>query len=143
MGLECNHSERSRERYRGSWARMELAIVALLIAGCATVIAPQDPQIVAQRLPFIRDGKTSKEEVLNRMGEPINRYENGRILTYTMCEDLYLKDRLRLSGTQPKSGKYDGPRTLILCDFTGDRYNLILVFGPDDLVERHSLVLVK
>jgi hypothetical protein len=83
-----------------------------LLTGCATVVAQLDPQLVSERLPFVQDGKTSKEEVLRRLGKPDHRYEEGRILTYTI---LY-SERMN---------------------------NLIFVFGPDALVERHSVVLVK
>ena len=58
-----------------------------LLTGCATVVAPLAPQLVSERLPFVHDGQTSKEEVLGRLGEPDNRYEGGRILTYKMCEE--------------------------------------------------------
>jgi len=55
---------------------------ALLFAGCATVVAPLEPQLVSERLPFVQDGKTSKEEVFRSLGEPHYRYEGGRILAY-------------------------------------------------------------
>lgn len=104
-----------------------LLITAIMIAGCATVVAPLEPPLVSERLPFIYDGKTSKEEVLSRLGEPDSRYEGGRILTYKMCEDISLEGRLRFSNScSPKRTN-----------------TLILVFGPDDLIERHSLVLLK
>jgi hypothetical protein len=123
--------------------------------GCAAVVAPQSPQIVSQMLPFIRDGKTPREEVLNRLGEPANRYEGGRILTYEMCEDFYLKGRLRLRDSRPDYERSEVRRTNIRCgssyggynllgqEFVLSRYNLILVFGPGDLIERHSLVFMK
>lgn len=152
MGFKDNNSNRSGEHERSSWVRMGLVILTLLLVGCATVVTPQDPQIVGQMLPFIRDGKTSREEVLNRLGEPANRYEGGRILTYELCEDNYLKGRLRLMEPRSNDEKSDVPRTKIRCgyshggydlfnqDIVLSRYDLILVFGPHDLVERHSLV---
>ena len=118
-------------------------ITAIMIAGCATVVAPLEPQLVSERLPFIRDGKTSKEEILNRLGEPVNRYEGSRILTYEMCEDISLEGRLRLMDTRPNDEKTEVRRTEIRCAFPPGRYKLILAFGPDDLLERHSLVLNK
>jgi hypothetical protein len=117
-------------------------ITAIMIAGCATVVAPLEPQLVSERLPFIRDGKTSKEEVVSRLGEPANRYEGGRILTYEMCEDFYLKGPLRLRDTRPEGEKSEMRRTAVRCSPERTN-NLILVFGPDDLVERHSAVLLN
>ena len=102
-------------------------VSALLLAGCATVVVPLEPQLVSERLPFIRDGKTSKQEVLSRLGEPDSRYEGEQILTYVMCEDISPGDRVRLSHTVPCSPYHTN--------------NLILVFGPDDLIARHSMVL--
>jgi hypothetical protein len=115
---------------------------SFLIVGCATVVAPLEPQLVSERLPFIQDGKTSKEEVLSRLGEPANRYEGGRILTYEMCPDFYLKGPLRLRDTRPTDKTGQALPGAARCSL--DRINnLILVFGPDDLVERHSVVLMN
>jgi hypothetical protein len=113
-----------------------------MIAGCATVVVPLEPQLVSERLPFIRDGKTSKEEVLSRLGEPANRYEGGRILTYEMCEDFYLKGSMRLSDTRPTDEKGEALRAAVRCSSERTN-NLILVFGPDNLVARHSVVLLN
>ncbi|MEO6308249.1 MAG: hypothetical protein ABIO96_06950 [Nitrospiraceae bacterium] len=113
-------------------------VSVLLLAGCATVVVPLDPQLVTERLPFIRDGKTSKEEVLSRLGEPYSRYEGEQILTYVMCEDLSLDGGRRLSHTRTTDTKGEAVRC------SPERTNnLILVFGPDDLVERHSVVLLN
>ena len=83
-------------------------VSALLLAGCATVVVPLEPQLVSERLPFIRDGKTSKEEVLSRLGEPDSRYEGERILTYVMCKDISLEGGLRLSQTRTTDKKGEG-----------------------------------
>jgi len=116
-------------------------VSALLLASCSTV-TQLEPQLVSERLPFIQDGKTSKEEILSRLGEPYNRYQGAQILTYEMCEDFYLKGRLHIKGTRPTGGKTEAQRTTVPCPL--DRRNkLILVFGPDNLVARHSVVLVK
>lgn len=120
-----------------------------LLTGCATVVAPLAPQLVSERLPFVHDGQTSKEEVLGRLGEPDNRYEGGRILTYKMCEEA---QKWFPWGNYPLSSPTGEP---FLTHEKGEALlgavpclakitnTLILVFGPDDLVERHSVVLVK
>jgi hypothetical protein len=117
-------------------------VSVLLLAGCATVVVPLEPQLVSERLPFIRDGKTSKEEVLSRLGEPDSRYEGERILTYVMCEDISLEGGLRLSHTRPTDKKDEALPGAVRCSPERTN-NLILVFGPDDLVERHSVVLMN
>jgi hypothetical protein len=116
-------------------------IAAIMITGCSTV-TQLEPQLVSERLPFIRDGMTSKEEVLSRLGMPDNRYEGGRILTYEMCADISLEGKLRLSHTRPTDKTGEARRGAVRC-WPERKNNLILVFGPDDLVERHSLVLGK
>ena len=129
MGLRSNYSDRSRKSYVGLLLKAYLIFTVLLVAGCAaSTVAPQDPQVVSETLPYIRDGKTPKKEVLSRLGTPDYRHEGGRILAYKMwmCaveEQVPLKEEIR-------------------CRETG-AYNLILVFGPNNLLERHSLVRVK
>jgi hypothetical protein len=117
-------------------------VSALLLAGCATVVVPLEPQLVSERLPFIRDGKTSKEEVLSRLGEPYSRYQGEQILTYVMCEDISLGGRVRLSHTRPTDKKSEAFPGAVRCA-PAHTNNLILVFGPDDLVARHSVVLMN
>jgi len=68
----------------------------------------------------------NRELIRPSLGKPRNRYEAGRIVSYEMCEDFHQPGRLRQENTR------------IPCDLS--RYSLILVFGPSDLVERHSLV---
>ena len=129
MGLRSNNSERSHDSYAGLLTRVCLIVTVLLVAGCAaSTVAPQDPQVVSETLPFIRDGKTPRKEVISRLGQPDYRHEGGRILAYKMW-------MCAVEVQMPLSEE-------IRCRDPGT-YNLILVFGPDNLVERHSLVRVK
>ena len=129
MGLRSNNSERSRDSYEGLLTRVCLVVMILLTAGCAAwTVAPQDQQFVSERLPFLRDGKTSRKEVLSRLGTPDYRHEGGRILAYKIWTCAMEEQRPLIAETR--------------CGDSGT-YNLILVFGPDNLVERHSLVRVK
>jgi hypothetical protein len=101
-------------------------IVAIMITGCSADLTQLKPQLVSEWFPYIRDGKTSKEEILSRLSEPDNRYERGRIFTYMLCP--------RLGETHPTNEKS--------C-YSKHTNTLILVFGPDDLVERHSVVRME
>ena len=115
-------------------------VSALLLASCATVVVPLEPQLVSERLPFIRDGKTSKQEVLSRLGEPDSRYEGEQILTYVMCEDISRDGERRLSYAHIMDKEFEAFPAAARC--SPERINnLILVFGPDDLIARHSMVL--
>lgn len=141
MGLRSNNSERSHDSYAGLLTRVCLIVTVLLVAGCAaSTVAPHDPQVVSERLPFIRDGKTSRNEVISRLGTPDYRHEGGRILAYKiwMCA-MEEQLPLFLQGV-PAIGSTASAE--IRCRDPG-KYNLVLVFGPDNLVERHSLVRVK
>src|SRR5215510_2549234 len=116
------------------------------LTGCATatVVAQLEPQLVSERLPFVQDGKTSKEEVLRSLGEPDYRYEGGRILTYKMCyvpePKWFPWGNYPLSSPEPPRPSY----AFGAARCSPERTNaLILVFGPDNLVERHSMVVVK
>ncbi|HXZ96249.1 MAG TPA: hypothetical protein VEG37_04260 [Burkholderiales bacterium] len=129
MALTSNTFERSRNFLGRLLLNLCLIVAVLLAAGCAaSTVAPADPKVVGQVLPFIQDGKTSKKEVLSQLGDPDYRHEGGRILAYKMwmCareEQVPFTEETR-------------------CMDSG-AYNLVLVFGPQNLVERHSLVRVK
>ena len=121
-----------------------------LLTGCATVVAPLEPQLVSERLPFVHNGKTSKEEILRSLGEPDYRFEGGRILTYKMCHEPVPKwfpwGNFPLSppNGEPLLTHEKGEALPGAVGCLPERTNtLILVFGPNDLVERHSVVLVK
>jgi hypothetical protein len=129
MGLRCNNSERSRDSRAGLLLKVYVIVTALLVAGCAaSTVAPADPQVVSGVLPYIRDGKTPRKDVVRRLGEPDYRHEGGRIVAYKMWMCAMEEQRPLIAATR--------------CGDAGT-YNLILVFGPNNLVERHSLVRVK
>jgi hypothetical protein len=102
-----------------AWGLAGLVLVALM--GCLSIVKPMGDETASQWIPFIRDGTTTLEEVRNRMGEPSDTYEDGRVLIYWMCEE----------GKRLRSGKD--------CK-TGHTFNLVLVFEADGVLERHSLV---
>ena len=125
---------------------------SLPIAGCSIVVTQQDSQFVSERLPFIQDGRTSREEILDRMGEPANRYENGRILTYVLCvngQQLHVEKgdsrdcrNKRLKENYSFSGN-EIPRGAETYYVSSGTYHLVLVFGSSGLVEKHGMVLVE
>ena len=129
MGLGGNNSERSRDSCGALLLKVYLIVTALLVAGCAvSTVAPETQQVVNEALPFIRDGKTPRKEILSRLGEPDYRHEGGRILAYKMWMCAMEEQRPLIAETRCRE-----PGT----------YNLVLVFGPNNLVERHSMVRVK
>lgn len=118
-----------RDRGRTRFARLGLAIrlvsacaiIGVLVGAGCSYVAPVDEQTLSEAFPFIRDGQTKMQEVLDRFGTPGNQYESGRIITY-------------LAGMDERSGHWRVGR------YFRARHTLVLIFGPDDVLERHSLV---
>ncbi len=88
------------------------------LGGCATS-QKVDSSTVGKNEGFIQDGKTTKQQVQDRLGPAWYIYENGQILIYF----VYRKDdgRLSLSGFEPCLA-------------------FVMVFDKENVLERHSLV---
>ena len=99
-------------------------VFLLLGSGCSYVEAV-DEQTIREAFPFIRDGQTTKKQVLAQFGKPDSEYDGGRILTY----QAGCAGHARLALVQPPCVV----RT----------YRLILVFGPGLVLESHSAVVEK
>jgi len=90
------------------------------LGGCAST-----PRGKSDYLAFLDPGVTKRELVTQRLGTPSAAYEGGRILTYWIAAD--------------EGGYYRTDPDIAFFR----RYSLILVFRSDDLLDRHSLVLVR
>ncbi len=104
-------------------------IVVLAVASCSSYVAPLESQTTRSRLPFLIEGRTTKDEVLNRLGTPFNQYEDGNISIYILRENL---------NSQLQVGDL-GRRE----DWNPEIYNLVLVFGPTEILQKYSLVRVR
>ncbi len=61
-----------------------LILLAALLQGCITPVhLPADPHL----LDFLKDGQTTKEVVVLKLGQPSAMLESGRILTYRLGEE--------------------------------------------------------
>jgi hypothetical protein len=114
-----------------------MGVLVMLVAGCVTP-API-PGARADLLSFLRDGETTRQEILLRFGQPSASFEQERILTYRV-------------GHEPKQGYYIiSPKVL-----TGQQlgkvqamswetvaYSLVLVFDGNGLLQKQSLVSVQ
>jgi hypothetical protein len=112
--------------------------VLIFSAGCAATpkiqLVSDERLIRSDLLSFIRDGMITREEVLLKLGTPSAQFEGQRILTYSILLD--------------KDGKahlfWPGPSNLVkLTHKEPVIYSLVLVFGPNGLLEKHSLVGAK
>jgi hypothetical protein len=106
-----------------------------LLSGCTPPLLRQVLPAELQGGPFafLADGRTTREEVLLRLGTPSARFEGERILTYAISR--------RASGGWVWPGRsLEGGRKAPLFQARGME-NLVLVFGSDGSLVRHSLVV--
>jgi outer membrane protein assembly factor BamE (lipoprotein component of BamABCDE complex) len=102
-----------------------------LLLGCVPPILPPNPQRLEQGLlAFLVDGQTAREQVLLRLGAPMAEFEGKRIWTYDFVWDP-AGDWRRVGRTVVSEWRYIHlPGTC----------SLVLVFGPEGRLLRHSLV---
>jgi hypothetical protein len=111
--------------------RLGLCPLAWMLICLAFLAACGPPQTVTvlegptgkSAFQFLRDGETRKTEILGRLGEPENRYEGERIYTYPV--ELDNNRRWHVG-----NGRYSH----------NGEFRLVLVFGSDNVLRRHSLV---
>ncbi len=113
-----------------------IIFICVLIAtftsvSCSQKIVTIDKRLVSEQFKFIHEGSTFQKEILNRLGEPVSQYEDGRILTYLLHENL--NNRLNLVNSSIEPGRRAH----------NVYYNLVLVFDTDYVLERYSLVRVR
>jgi hypothetical protein len=108
------------------------ALSLALFSACLNPTVAQEKYhtFQASTLGFIQDGKTTRQEILLRLGTPVGQFEGDRILTYDFVRD--------------QAGEWRRVGTTSLSDW---RFNyipgsssLVLVFRPDGVLERHALV---
>jgi len=113
------------------------ALFLLLSFGLALAVGCVDPSVrqekarafEAQLLEPTQDGRTTRQEVLLRLGAPSSAFEGGRILTYDFVVNPD-GEWQRVGNSRMSEWAYSHPHTS----------SLVLVFGPDDRLVRHSLV---
>ena len=109
----------------------------LLFLGLALGLACVSPAAMQEKartfeaglLGPLQDGQTTRQELLLRLGTPSSAFEGGRILTYDFVTDPNGEWRRAGSG-HASDWLHPHPRSL----------SLVLVFGADDRLVRHSLV---
>jgi hypothetical protein len=109
-----------------------LGILALA-GGCETPrIQTADPQILLKsELAFINDGVTTREQVVLKLGVPSAQFEGERIMIYQLLADKNGKWHL----VAPTINQFNGLRI-----WGEGTCSLVLVFGTDGVLLKHSLV---
>ena len=93
----------------------QLLIICLAFS-CALKRQVIDPEFESERFGYLQEGKTSRQEIIDRLGNPHHSYENRRIVIYTWFDE-----------------KSDGHI----------KYDIVLIFNENDILERHSVVRVR
>ena len=113
-------------------------LVLVILSGCSPTPKTRviEDASNSERIPFIREGVTTREEIMTRLGAPVSFYENQRIVIYWMHEN--------------KTGKFQVvPQRAMPIDPEGGitwklgLHNLVLVFDDHNILERHSLVFIR
>jgi hypothetical protein len=110
--------------------------IIVLAAGCGTPrIQTADPQVLLRsELAFIQDGVTTREQAVLKLGVPSAQLEGDRIMMYQLLADKDGKWHL----VAPRSNSGTGLRQ---CE--QGTCSLVLVFGADGILRKHSLVTSK
>jgi hypothetical protein len=98
----------------------------LLLLACAQKnLYVNDIELQQKWLPFLEDGKTTKEEVKSKLHDPRREYEDGQIWTYSM--ELKEERAVRIGTSESYAG----------------HYALVLIFDERNVLKRHSLLRYK
>jgi hypothetical protein len=93
-----------------------LICLVFIIACSVTGLQPVDKGLEATLLPFIKDGKTTKEEIMLKYGSPTKTFTSESSLIY-----IY---NIRCSNNIPEC-------------------HLVLVFDEHNILKRHSFLKVR
>ena len=111
-------------------AKLALAaiLIAALLAGCAT-----PPNAWKDLLAFLEAGRTTREEVLLRLGQPSGSFEQERVLTYRI-------------GQYGEQGYFIISPKVVLpaqgASWQNVNFSLVIVFDEQGRLQRHELIRV-
>jgi len=108
-----------------------LGLAALLVAGCG---APLPPEGQPDLLDFLVDGRTRKQQVVDRLGPPSGTFDQGRSLTYRVGYESANKGYHIVTREAGESG---WPTWLQA------KYSLVLVFDDSGRLRQHKLLEVN
>ena len=94
-------------------------LCTFLIGACTTTVERVSDARELKSLGFLQAGGVTRGEVIGRLGNPASSYEAGRIVIYAVEKN---DDRFEVSTT------------------TTAHYRLVVVYGPDETIDRWSLV---
>ena len=116
---------------------LAVLVITSLMAGCADTphIQTADPEeLFDSEFSFIQDGQTRREEALLRLGLPSAQFEGDRILIYQLRVDNDGVWHIVAPQVQALN---------MLRWWPPGVYSLVLVFGKEGILQKHSLVVAR
>lgn len=118
--------------------------MALILLSLATACAPvsrlswREPTVLEKSgYDFIRDGVSTREDLLARLGAPSYKFENKRVLIYRFQQENNRIFLLSDSQSQPvRNVRYEK-------DPDQNLGHVVLIFAQNGVLEKHSLVIPK
>lgn len=115
---------------------IEAGVLGILfsVAGCASDLPMSVEEVETKHLAFLRDGDSTREDILLRLGDPTGVFEDGRILTF----------RIEATETGVTSVRREYDR-----DYRGvtkwhvANLSVVTVFDGKNVLRRHALVPVR
>jgi hypothetical protein len=120
-----------KSRLKRTITLLLVLMIFTIIVNCSQHIVQVEDLDTSKCLPFLQDDITRRQEISDRLGVPINSYEDGRIISYLVFDGEISKQNV-VNCEKNITGK----DTLAV-------YNLVLVFGQNNVLRRHSLVRVR
>lgn len=102
-----------------------IVLSIILLAGCATTPAGLAPD--ARLLEFLQDDRTTREEIVLRLGPPARTLENERLLFYRLGQNS--------KGYFIREPQHE--------QWAKVRHSLVLVLDKRGILKKHSLVNVR
>lgn len=111
----------------------------LALVGCTPPLLRRADmgEIHTGKLAFLVEGTTTREDVLLHLGTPNAHFEGERVLTYAFWRapsGEWIRDA-RSAGARGEAPEYHR--------LHGGTHSLVLVFGADGRLLRHSLVMSR
>jgi len=126
-----------RTEYRSQlsvWGKAAAMAIISVVAGCESTpsLQPAEPQsLFKSELAFVKDGVTTREEAVLRLGIAAAQVEEDRILMYQLRADAQGKWHL----VAPQISAITGLRA-----WKPQTCCLVLVFDTNGILKKHSLV---
>jgi hypothetical protein len=125
--------------------RLQKVIYCLLFILLLTSCASTNKSIEQKWLPFIEDGKTTKDEVILKLGESTGQFEDGRIFTYRMSFERIYPAQEKLGERVPRVDiareGMDWEVVFRVDHHKTFQYSLVLVFDDSNILQKHRLLI--